>query len=300
MNKQKRTLKDWVIASRPWSFTASLIPVIAITAYLYWKSGIEGWENCNWVNAFLSLPMLIFLQAAGNLIGDYYDHIRGVDLPGSLNGVRHIQSGKFTPREVLHYGYVMLAIAALLGLLILWRSDWSALWIGAAGLAMVWFYPWLKYHALGDVDVLFGYALLPALGVSFVVTGIYHWEVLLICLSFGLLTVAILHANNTRDILNDKRAGIQTMCISLGGVISQKIYVVELIVPYLLIPLFYYLELCPVWTFATWLTIPLAVKHCRRMMAAQPLAEEPIANLDQQTAQLQMTFGLIMAVSYLF
>lgn len=295
-----RTLKDWIIASRPWSFTASLIPVIAITAYLYWRSGVEGWSDCNWANAFLALPMLVFLQAAGNLIGDYYDHIKGVDLPGSLNGVRHIQSGKFTPKEVLHYGYTMLTIAALLGLVILWRSDWSAIWLGVAGLLMVYFYPWLKFHALGDFDVLFGYALLPALGVSFVVTGVYHWEVLLISLAFGIITVAILHANNTRDILNDQRAGISTMCISMGGVTSQWVYVVELVVPYLAIILYYALGLVPVTAFATWLTLPLAIKHCRRMLAAEPLAEEPIGNLDQQTAQLQMTYGILFTLAFLF
>ena len=215
----QRTLKDWIVASRPWSFTASLIPVIAIAAYLYYTNDGQG----NWLNAVLALPMLVCMQAAGNLIGDYYDHMKGVDLPGSLNQVRHIQSGLFTPKEVLHYGYAMLATAAVLGLIILWRSDWSYIWLGAAGLLMVGFYPWLKFHALGDLDVLFGYALLPALGVTLVVTDQYQWMPMLLSLPFGLLTVAILHANNTRDIRNDSRAGIQTMCMAVGGRASQWI-----------------------------------------------------------------------------
>ena len=103
MNK-RRSFKDWIIASRPWSFTASLIPVIAISAYLFYKSCLLWWD-CDWINALLSLPLLVCLQAAGNLIGDYHDYINGVDLPESLNQVRHIQSGKFKPKEILHYGY---------------------------------------------------------------------------------------------------------------------------------------------------------------------------------------------------
>lgn len=295
--RQKRTINDWVIASRPWSFTASLIPVIAITAYLFFQSRLQGWE-CDWWNALLSLPMLMCLQAAGNLIGDYYDHVCKVDLPGSLNGVRHIQSGKFTPKEVLHYGYTMLAVAALLGIVILIRSSWDAAWIGILGLLMVYFYPWLKYHALGDLDVLLGYALLPALGVSYVVTGIYHWEVLLLSLPFGSLTVAILHANNTRDILNDQRAGIKTMCISIGGVASKYIYMVELVLAYVLIVTFFALGLTPATTLITFLTLPLAVRNIRTMMNAEPLAEEPIAMLDKMTAQLQLTFGLLFTASF--
>lgn len=292
-----RTLKDWVIASRPWSFTASLIPVIAISSYLFYQSRIQGWQ-CDWTNALLSLSMLVLLQVAGNLIGDYYDHIRGVDLPGSLNQVRHIQSGKFQPKEILHYGYVMLFLSAVLGLVILFRSSFSAMWLGVCGLLMVYFYPWLKYHALGDLDVLLGYALLPALGVSFVVTGTYHWEVLPLSLPFGLLTVSILQANNTRDILNDSRAGIQTLCISIGGRCSQWVYAAELAVPYILVPTFMVLGLLPYPALTVYLTLPLAVNRIRTMMNAEPLAEEPIGTLDQQTAQLQMMFGLLFSISF--
>ncbi len=293
-----RTLKDWIIASRPWSFTASLIPVIAISSYLFYQSRLQGWQ-CDWTNALLSLLMLVLLQAAGNLIGDYYDHIKGVDLPGSLNQVRHIQSGKFQPKEILHYGYVMLFLSAVLGLFILFRSSFSAMWLGVCGLLMVCFYPWLKYHALGDLDVLLGYALLPALGVSFVVTGEYHLEVLPLSLPFGLLTVSILQANNTRDILNDSRAGIQTLCISIGGRTSQWVYAAELTAPYILVPAFMISGLLPYPALAVYLSLPLAVNRIRTMMKAEPLAEEPIGSLDQQTAQLQMMFGLLFSVSFI-
>lgn len=295
---KERTLKDWIIATRPWSFTASLIPVIAISSYLFYQSRVQGWE-CDWVNAFLSLPMLILLQAAGNLIGDYYDHIKKVDLPGSLNQVRHIQSGKFQPKEVLHYGYVMLVLGAVLGLVILMRSSFSAMWLGVCGVLMVYFYPWLKFHALGDLDVLFGYALLPALGVSFVVTGEYHLEVLPLTLPFGLLTVSILQANNTRDILNDTRAGISTLCICIGGRSSQWVYATELTLAYVLVPLFMAVGLLPYPALTVFLTLPLAWKCASSMMKAEPLAEEPIGGLDQQTAQLQMTFGLLFSISFI-
>lgn len=289
-----RTFKDWVIASRPWSFPASLIPVVAISAYFFYANHGQG----NWINALLSLPMLVFLQAAGNLIGDYFDHKKLVDLPGSLNGVRHIQSGKFTPKEILYYGFTMLALAMVLGVIILCRSSWQYAWLGIVGVLMTSFYPWLKYHALGDLDVLCGYALLPALGISCVVTGQYHWEAMLYSLPFGLLTVSILHANNTRDIMNDSRAGIYTMCIGLGGRVSQWLYLIEIVAAYTLLVTFVACGWLPLISLLPLVTLPMAYSRVRTMMQAEPLAEMPIASLDQQTAQLQLTFGLLFAVSF--
>ena len=291
-----RTLKDWILASRPWSFTASLIPVIAIAAYLYYENHGQG----DWLNAVLALPMLVCMQAAGNLIGDYYDHTKGIDLPGSLNQVRHIQSGKFTPREILYYGYAMLAASAVFGLIILWRCHWNYIWLGVTGLLMVWCYPWLKYHALGDLDVLLGYALLPALGVTLVVTGEYRWMPLLISLPFGTLTVAFLHANNTRDILNDSRAGISTMCIAVGGRASQWIYLVEVSLAYILVVAYCLCSILPLHALVTLFTLPMAIRNIRTMMTAEPLAEEPIGGLDQKTAQCQLLFGLLFTLSFIF
>lgn len=295
----KRTLKDWVLATRPWSFPASLVPVVVIAAWLYWQSIVQGGTTLDWWCAPLALVMLVLMQAAGNLIGDYYDHIRGIDLPGSLNGVRHIQSGKFQPREILRFGYACLAVSILLGLLILSRCGWQAAWLGAAGILLVVAYPWLKAHALGDLDILLGYALLPALGVGYAVGGEWMWVPLVVSLPVGLITVSILQANNTRDILNDSRAGIVTLSIRLGGRTSQRLYALENAVSYLLIPALCLAHLLPWWSMITWLSVPLAWHNAGTMLKAQPLAEQPIATLDQHTAQTQMTFGLLYALSFL-
>ena len=296
MEKQ-RTIKDWIVATRPWSLTASAIPVLAVTAYIWWRDMGSGTE-LNWLNAVLSLIMLVMLQQTGNLIGDYYDHKKGVDKKEYCpNGVTWIHSGLFEPEEILHYGYTMLSIAAAIGLGILVNSSWEAVWLGVAGLLMVYFYPWLKAHALGDVDVLFGYALLPALGVSFVTTGRWIWDTMLVSLTYGLITVAILHANNTRDIDNDHGAGLNTLCIAIGLKVSQWLYIAEILMPYLLIIILYFCDILPIWSFLTFLSLPVAITNCRKMLPSKGV-ELQIATLDQQTAKLQMMFGLLMTVSF--
>lgn len=293
---KERTLKDWIIATRPWSFTASLMPVLVTLAYLFLLQCTEGVE-VDWVAGWLTLPMMLFMHAGGNLVSDYSDNVKQIDLPGSLNGVDHIYSGKFTPKEILYFGWALLAVGALLGIGVVALSTVRVLWIGALGILLSLAYPWMKAHALGDVDILLCFALLPSVGVSMVATSHYHPETLLLALTYGTLTVAILHANNTRDILNDRRAHLRTLAGLLGGILSQVLYVQEIVLPYLLVFPFVLIEWLPWTIFAVWLTAPLALRNIWQMKDAMPEGEQDISTLDQRTAQLQMAYALLLALS---
>ena len=287
----KKTFKDWLIATRPWSFPASSMPVVVTMAYLFYK-GI----GTNWTNGWLALAMMILFQAAGNLVSDYSDHIKGVDRPGSLNGVRHIQSGKFTPKEIYHFGLILTAAAAVIGVIILFRSSYEVCWMGIAGVLLLLCYPWLKAHALGDLDILLCYALIPSLGTSFVVTGDYRFEVMLLSLTYGLLIVAILHANNTRDILNDRGAGLTTLSGTIGAKTSQVLYLLEVVIPYILIVVFVLTGWLHWVVLFVLLTLPPAIKNVSVMLKARPNNEEDIATLDKSTAGHELMFSLLLSV----
>ena len=295
--KTKRTLKDWFLVTRPWSFPASMVPVFATAVYMAYRCHVEGMDY-SVTNAVISLFMLLSLHAAANLIGDYHDHVRKVDLPGSLNGVHAIYDGIFTAKEVLWYGYVLLAAGGLLGIILLLLTNMSAVWIGVSGMVIAACYPWLKYHRMGDLAVLLGFAVLPSVGVGFAMTGTYVWETSLVSLAFGMLTVAILHANNTRDIANDMRAGISTICIKMGWSTSQKVYALEVFGGYALVPVMVMAGMLPLVSCMVYLTFPLALTNIRQMLAAEPMAEEQIGNLDQRTAQMQLAFGVLYTLSF--
>lgn len=305
--RNKRTLKDWVIALRPWSFPTSGIPVVATLAYLLFvlsrgEAGTGGLAAADWVNGVLSIVVLMVLHAGGNLVSDYYDHVHKVDLPGGPNGVTWIDSGLFAPREILRYGLFMLAVGALLGLYIVSRSSFEVLWIGALAVALPLLYPWLKAHALGDVDVMLSFAILPALGTCFVVTGSYHPEIIVLCLPYGLLTVSILHANNTRDRANDRRAGLCTLPLLTGWRTACWVYVAEQVLPYLLVLAFVVCGFSSrpsvVCLLLTFVSLPMALRNIRAITAAKTEEEQRIDTLDQQSAQLQLAFGLLYTVGF--
>ena len=309
--KSNRTLKDWVIAVRPWSFPASVMPVLVSLAYLWCYSSVPSlalWSQHagqpqDMTGLLLCLPLMILVHAGGNLVSDYYDHIRGVDKPDGPNGVTWIHDGTFAPREILHYGLVLLSLGAAVGALIISRTGGQPLWIGALGLALALGYPWLKAHVLGDVDIFMCFALLPSLGMGYVGTGDYLWEMVVVCLPYGMLTVAILHANNTRDIANDTQAGLHTAASLMGWRGSQWSYVAEQWIPYALVAAMSVavclrVGLAGLSLLLVVLTLPLARRNTKAMMAVQRGESSAIGQLDKLSAQEQLSFGLLYALGF--
>ena len=129
-------------------------------------------------------------------------------------------------------------------------------------------------------------------------SGSYHAEMLLYSLPFGLHIVAILHANNTRDIANDKRAGLDTVCGRVGFAASQWIYWAEIVLPYLFVAAFCLLCGLSWWIMLSWLSLPVAIKNLRTMMITPRNGESGIRFLDQSTAQFQFLFGILYAIGF--
>lgn len=300
--EKKRTLKDWVIATRPWALPASVMPILIIWGFLYAStdgSGDMGTLNVNWLNALLCLPLLSIVHSGGNMVSDYFDFTKGVDRKECINGVTWIRDGKFRPQVILRYGLALLAVALPIGLFLLYNSSWSAAWVGVAGMLLALIYPWMKAHYLGDVNILISFALLPAVGTCFVAVGNYEPQSMLIILPIGLLTVSILHANNTRDVRNDSEAGLDTICNSVRLTAAKAIYAFELTAPYLLTVLYIVLFGQPWTLLMVLLSTPLAARNIRKMLHADDaLPNRGITTLDKDSAQLQMAFGLLFTLGF--
>lgn len=306
----KPTLKDWIVAMRPWSFPASIVPILVVNAWMYFYSSAHG-LSFNWTTALLLLPCLVLIHAGGNMVSDYHDDRQKVDDFDSLNGVVWIRNGLFSAGIIRRYGSVMAAAGFALGVYLWWGTgfDLGLLVIGLIGLFLAFGYYVWKFHAFGDLNILLSFGILPCLAATRIVLGTYLPEVVLVCLPFAALTVSILHANNTRDILRDHRAGIVTLPMLTGVQASKNVYCLELIAPYVLTVVLSIAGLIPYTTLITFLVIPMAIGNIRtmRLVAATSVASQggslpaagfdaPIAMLDQATAKMQLTFGLLYTV----
>lgn len=284
----KHSLKDWILATRPWSFPASAMPVMVTVAWL-WSRGFD----VNWAFAFWALVNIIFVHAAGNVWSDIADYKSGVDAKDTF-GVRLLVDGQFTPEEFRRLSLTLNTIAIMGGLLLVWLTGPTLLYIGVAGILLSLCYPRLKYAALGDVVIILCYSLLPMSGTSFIVSGTIHWNVLWLALPVGLITVAILHANNVRDIETDQRANIHTFPMLTGRRFGTWLYAFEVLLPFFWLLGLMIARVEPWWLGTAFLAMPVAVKNTRTILAYERGGKESYANLDELTAKLQLMFSFLL------
>lgn len=268
------------------------MPVLVTIAWL-WSQGFD----VHWGFALWALINIIFVHAAGNVWSDIADYQSGVDAADTY-GVRQLVDGQFTTDEFRRLSLSLNAIAIVGGLLLVCLTGLTLLYIGLAGILFSLLYTRLKYAALGDVVIILCYSFLPMTGTSFVVSGAIHWEVLWLAVPVGLITVGILHANNVRDIETDQRAGIHTFPLLTGRRFGAWLYAFEVLLPFLWLVALMVFRLEPWWLGTAFLAMPVAVKNARTMLAYEQGGKESYARLDEQTAQLQLMFSLLLIVGF--
>ena len=289
------TKKDWILATRPWSFPASTMPALVAISYVF----LKNYDELSVVNWWLVIPVVlgvIIFHAAGNLISDYFDYKHGVDTPNNIGNTNMmIINGVFQPKTIFRYGMVLLILASLIGIVLTVVSGWQLLVIGGLGFLLTLFYYKLKFNALGDLDIFVVFGLLISLGTSFVLTKQLDYMVLLISAPTGLLVTGILHANNTRDIENDTRAKISTQASVFGFKNSQRYYFALLLGAYTLVTVFVIVGLLHWVALAVFLSLPIASKNIKRMKNCKENTD--IADLDGETAKLVMIFSILLALA---
>lgn len=287
----KHQLKEYIIATRPWSFPASAMPVAVTLAALLGQG-----QNLNWFYGIWALFNIVLFHAAGNMWSDYFDYKHKVDDQDTY-GAKCLTENIFTPREIFRYAFGMLLVAIVGGLLLAWLTGWELLVIGGLGAVFTLLYPTLKFRAMGDVVIFICYALLPTLGTSFVASDIIDPSLLWVTLPGGLITVAILHANNTRDVRTDRRAGIRTLAMNVGHRVSQALYLAEVLLPYLIVLLCAFWGVLPWWALISFLALPLSIHACRAMLKSAEGDAADIIGLDELSAKLQLVFSLLLIFS---
>jgi len=118
-----------------------------------------------------------------------------------------------------------------------------------------------------------------------------------LALPIGLITVAILHVNNTRDIESDRTAGIRTLAMLLGKRASINLYVFEVYFPFVLVIATVCCGWLPWYSLIVLLAFPKARANARTVRSSRKLGNECLNMMDAATSQLQLMFSLLLAVS---
>ncbi|MCQ2311013.1 MAG: prenyltransferase [Paludibacteraceae bacterium] len=285
------TLKRYFIATRPWSFSVSVTPVWLTCEYMRYINPNAGLGFGLW-----AIIGIVLFHAASNLFSDYFDYKKGVDTDPSV-GSPTITGGLLTARQTLIYAWVLLILATINGFVMTYFTGWPLLIIGGIGALLIILYPWLKYHALGDLDIFLTFGILPTLGTAFVMTGQILWSSLWITLSFATITVAVLHANNTRDCGRDGNAHIYTFAMLIGPKACQWVYYIEVWLPLVWVLFCVCAGQLP-WPVLVASALASVIAFRNTKVMQQLTQGGKIDNLDQMTAQHQLVNLVLVVLAF--
>ncbi len=294
--QRRNLLSVWFQAARPFSLTASVLPVV-IGAVL--AANVDG--PVDWPLFPLIVACSLLFHIGTNMVSDYFDYSRGVDRDETFGSSRVLIDGLLTPKQLLAAGIILFAVGFSLGLLLVAVRGWPIFILGVIGLLGGWFYTGgpvaYKYVALGDILVFVLMGPLMVIGSFLALTGRFSMTVLYASLPVGCLVAAILHANNLRDITHDARANIKTMAMVLGLPAAKGIYTGLVAGAYLVVLVMVLGRLVTPLALAVLITLPLAVRNVKAVLASVPGKPESIAMGDVMTAQLHLAFCTLFGIA---
>ncbi len=287
-------LADWVNGARPRTLVASVAPVVVGTAA---AGRASVWRT------LAALAVGLGLQIGVNFANDYQDGMRGIDTDERQGPQRLTSSGLASPRSVLLAALASIAVAGVAGLALAVATSLWLIPIGAAAMLALWFYsggprPYGSL-GLGEVMVFAFFGLMATAGTAYVqaerIPAAAWWS----SAAMGFLAVAILEANNVRDISTDSVAGKRTLAVRLGHRRARALYRALVVAAFATIVLGvatgiadarYGLSQWALLALAAW---PLAIRPMEAVGSAEGRALVPVL---VGTAQLQLVFGALLAL----
>jgi 1,4-dihydroxy-2-naphthoate octaprenyltransferase len=213
-------LATWWRGARPRTLGAGIMPVLVGAAA---AGHLVGWR--------LGAAMLVAvgLQVGVNLANDAFDGMKGVDTAERVGPPRLTQTGAATPKAVLVAALVSIAVAGFAGLaLALATNPVLILVVGALAIVAALLYsggprPYAGL-GLGELIVFVFFGLVATCGTSYVMVETIPASAWWCGAAIGLLAVAILEANNIRDIATDAVAGKRTFAVRIGDRAARALY----------------------------------------------------------------------------
>ncbi|GAB4112033.1 MAG: hypothetical protein Fur005_14160 [Roseiflexaceae bacterium] len=293
--RMRKHLRVWWPTFRPWSYTASIIPVALGGAIAAYNGKLDWWLF------ILTMIGSILIHAGTNLANEYYDDRKGLDKVQQYGIGGALKRGELTPNQVLIAAVACFAFGSLIGLYLVSVAGPFIFWLGLLSVATGWFYtagPFaLAYIGLGEVAVFIFMGPVMVVGTYYVQHQQVTLPVVLASLPVGFLVAAILHANNLRDLDIDRQFGKRTLATLLGRNGARIEYYVLVGGTYLSLLLVVLLGFAPIWTLVSLITLPLAFRIMQ--VAARETEPKLLQPVLRQTAQLHMQFGILFVVGWL-
>lgn len=291
--RNRITWIDWIGGARLRTLPLAIAPVAAGAGVAALQKSFSLTLN------LLALAVAVLLQIGVNYANDYSDGIRGTDAhrvgPARLTG-----SGLVNPKAVLATALTFFGLAAAAGLVaIVLSGRWWFLAVGVVAILAAWFYTGGKrpygYAGLGEIAVFVFFGIVATVGTVWLQSEIIPQEAWIAGAGVGLLAVAVLIANNTRDIATDRLVGKHTLSVRIGDRASRILFTVCALVPFVAPAIYLVAYPGMIYTlFALFGAIPAVVimlwaRTSREMILALAI-----------TSLTALAYGVLMGVAFAF
>ncbi|WFG44447.1 1,4-dihydroxy-2-naphthoate polyprenyltransferase [Pseudonocardia alni] len=224
------TTAEWVEGARPRTLPTAISPVLVGTGAALGVGALAPGS------ALLALLVAVALVIGVNFANDYSDGIRGTD-DDRVGPQRLVGSRAAEPATVKAAAFACFGVAAVAGLVLTAVSgQWWLLLVGALCIVGAWYYtggsrPY-GYAGLGEVAVFVFFGPVAVLGTMLTQAGRVDAAAVGAAAGVGLLTCAVLVANNLRDIPGDRVVGKRTLAVRLGDHGTRMLYLALVLVPF--------------------------------------------------------------------
>ena len=283
-------LQCWVLASRPKTLPAALVPVIV-------GSALAVNENkFIFIYSFIALICSLLIQIGTNFVNDLYDFMKGADNEKRKGPIRVLASGLITKKEMEIGSFIIFFTAFLLGLILVMKAGMLILLIGLlsilAGIAYTAGPFPLAYNGLGDIFVFMFFGIIGTMGTYYIQVEKLSMVSFLTSIPVGALITNILVVNNYRDIEEDEAAGKKTLAVIFGKNFARYQYIFLLIVSFLVPAFLFVFYKFNFWILLPLLTLPIAFKLISMLFRLEGLQLNKTLEL---TAKFSAIFGLLFA-----
>lgn len=237
------SFKSWLDAARLRTLPLSISGIItgAAAAFYALLSGRvplnplvnnQLYEHVEWyphgMIVLLALLTTIGFQVLSNFANDYGDGVKGTDNNDRIGPQRALQSGAISAPQMKRAIFITAILSLCCAVCLIYVSLGierllMSLFFLALGIAAIW--AAIKYtvgenaygyKGLGDVFVFIFFGPVSVMGVFYLITKTLDWWTIFPSLTIGLLSVAVLNLNNMRDLESDRKAGKNTIVVTMG------------------------------------------------------------------------------------
>jgi 1,4-dihydroxy-2-naphthoate polyprenyltransferase len=283
----------WWLAARPKTLWAAVAPVVIGTA----MAADAGAAHLPAAASALLAALLI--QVGTNFSNDYSDYLKGADTSARKGPLRVTQAGLVSPGAMRVATVIVFSLSVAAGAYLIVRGGWPVLLIGVfsilAGILYTAGRYSLAYLGLGDLFVFIFFGPVAVAG-TFYVQALYLMPgAIVVGLAPGLIAVAILLANNIRDVEEDRQSGKRTLVVRMGRSFGVWMWLAAITLAAVIPPLVGLYDGTHPGSVLTLGILPLAVFPFRALRSAPAAALNPVLG---QSAGLLLLFSVLFAAGW--